>query len=135
MWFGTLQSLVVETYIKYGSNFGVADNVDNQTQTHAKQHLTPFCNNTDNKRPIEWYLSNVALDMLTPPVDSIAFGLLWVKSDWCGRLLNDSGRIVLGTCRPQMYGKPPDSMIFQLTREGHLKITGEVHVLFIYQFV
>jgi len=134
MWFGSLQSIVIETYDRY--YVGVDNVVNYQSRTHsARQRLTPFCDNSDNKRDIEWYLSNVAFETSTSSVDFIAFGLLRVKSDWCGRILKDSGRIVLGTCRPQLYGRSTDNMIFQLTQEGYLKISGEGDVLFIYRFV
>ena len=127
MWFGSQQSIVVQTYSRYRPNFGIIDDVDNQTRQHTvRRRSTKYCDNADNKRDIDWYLTNVAFDMVKPLVDAIAFGLLRIKTGRCGRVLHDSGRILLENCRPQLYGRLTNNMTFQLTREGYLKATGKL---------
>jgi hypothetical protein len=125
LWFGDRQSIVMQTYNKlYRSHGGVDDSVP-EIPKQAKRRAIQLCEKNAQKRDIDWYLSEVADDMVRPSSDAVVFGLLRVKTGRCGRLLPDTGRVLLENCRPQLYGRPSENMTFQLTRSGHLKVTGK----------
>ena len=127
LWFGSHQSTVMQTYKRYQINsFATSDDL-NENALHmrsTKQRAIPRCVGA-LRHDMDWFLTNVASDMVKPSVNATAFGLLRVKTGRCGRVLPDSARILLETCRPQLYGKPSESMTFELTRDGHLKVTGK----------
>jgi hypothetical protein len=127
LWFGDQQSVVMQTYNRFHRINGGEKESDSKIPRHAKRRAIPRCDDKKlHSRDVEWFLSIVAFDMVKPSTDAVAFGLLRVKTGRCGRLLPDSGRVLLENCRPQLYGRPSDEMTFQLTRDGHLKVTGKL---------
>jgi len=90
----------------------------------AEGRSTARCDATPGGRDAEWFLGNVATDLILPSPDAVKFGMLRVSTGRCARLLTATGRIALQDCLQNVYVRPPKEMTFELTREGHLKVIG-----------
>jgi len=99
---------------------------DNKLTRSLSAHSTTTsrCDATSTGRDAEWFLTNIATDLILPSSDSVKFGMLRVSTGRCARLLPATGRIALQDCLQNIYVRPPKEMTFELTREGHLKVTG-----------
>lgn len=90
----------------------------------AEGRSTARCDATPGGRDAEWFLGNVATDLILPSPDAVKFGMLRVNTGRCARLLTATGRIALQDCLQNVYVRPPKEMTFELTREGQLKVIG-----------
>ena len=75
-------------------------------------------------RHLDWFLSHVAIAMVTPSLDAVTYGVLRVKTGRCSKLLA-SMRVKLDDCRDEHYNTHPPEMVFELTRGGHVKVKGK----------
>ena len=66
-------------------------------------------------KTIDWYLSNVALDMILPSDDFIHFGKFRVNTGHC--LVNNNDMLEMDLCKPMMY---QTEMIFEIDVYGKL---------------
>lgn len=130
LWFGEHQSVAVQSYNRQRLNPDASvDNAADKGLVRSARRgprSTVQCSRADKRRDIRWFLDNVAVSMVAPSSTAALFGLLRVRTGRCGRLLPDTGRILLENCRPQLYGRPSNDMIFQLERDGRLTIAGRL---------
>jgi hypothetical protein len=91
----------------------------------SKLSTMPRCDVSSGARDIDWYLAHVASNLIIPSVDAIKFGFLRVKTGRCARRLKSTDRIALEDCHAHLFTRPAKDMIFELTRQGHLKVTGK----------
>lgn len=85
---------------------------------------TAHCDATSSGRDMDWFINNVATGLILPSPDAAKFGMLRVGTGRCARLLKATGRIALEDCLQNLYIRPPKEMTFELSRGGHLKVTG-----------
>lgn len=117
MWFGKRKSTVLRSS---GLNEKITS-VDIGSVSERRNSI-PLINQC---KEIDWYLTNIATNMVAPSSDAIRFGILRVKTDRCGRLLPAFDRIKLDDCKPEHFTQHRQEMLFELTKDGHLKVMGK----------
>ena len=83
------------------------------------------CDASSSGRDVNWLLKNVAVNLILPSRDAVRFGMLRVSTGRCARLLKTTARISLQDCLQDVYARPPKEMVFELTRDGQLKVEGK----------
>lgn len=76
-------------------------------------------------KDIDWFLTHIATNMVAPSSDAIRFGILRVKTDRCSRLLPAFERIKLDDCKQEHFTQHRQEMLFELTKNGHVKVMGK----------
>ena len=104
-------------------NTGASDKMT--LKLSAEGRSTATCDASSSGRNADWFLNNVATGLILPSTDAVKFGMLRVGTGRCAHLLPATGRIALQDCLKDLYVRPPKEMVFELFREGQLKVTGK----------
>jgi len=118
-WLKPRLSIVLSSARHSGNNEKLTENLTDRGRSAAR------CDATSGGRNLDWFLNNVATDLILPSLDAVQFGLLRVSTGRCARLLRATSRIALQDCLQDLYVRPPKEMTFELSAEGHLKVDGE----------
>ena len=79
-----------------------------------------YINKQTTCRNMDWFLNNVAVNILAPPEDMVRYGKLKVMSSYCARVTKEMGsEVILVLCRPYMYDP---SMIFTLDSSRRIRM-------------
>ncbi|ELU05642.1 hypothetical protein CAPTEDRAFT_184129 [Capitella teleta] len=83
-----------------------------------------FLKNTLKKcQNFDWYLANIASDILVPSHGSIFFGKLKAATNLCLKIDSSTSKIIeLELCRPHIYDT---KFLFEMTVNGQIKIAGQ----------
>ncbi|KAK2162414.1 hypothetical protein LSH36_99g05024 [Paralvinella palmiformis] len=79
-----------------------------------------FLNKKLTCRSLDWYLNNVATNILAPSAEMVHYGKLKVSATYCARLTKELGKeVILVLCRPYLYDP---SMIFMLDSRDRIRV-------------
>lgn len=96
--------------------------VNDLATSYQSQVIATLRNKIQQKgcKQFDWYMSTVANEIYTPPLDAQFYGLLKVRSAGCAKIASDK-RIDLSACSAESYQLHAFDRIFVLTDSGLLK--------------
>lgn len=116
LWFGKRKSTMYRSFeINENEKMDIGSIVDRRDDIQV----------SDQCKDIDWYLTNIATNMVAPSINAIKFGILRIRTDRCSRLLPATNRVKLDDCKQEQLTSHSPEMLFELTKDGKIMVMGK----------